>query len=272
MLTNFLKKTTNYILVGIIFLTGTMQRAKAEPILLYVAISSFIIGNTVSMTMGAYPQDIPEIPFTKSDKKDIAELKKEIENTDEEDKDELQPTFMSLGLMYARHNFFDEAEENLEKAIELDKEDYQTKGWLAVVHAKQAGAMLDLTFGIRKIIKLNGAIEDLNVLIKKHPKDSILRVMRLNILALSKSNLKKEAVADSKWLTKYINSGKRINTGFKSSIYLALINFEIAIYDGKKSSKNKMKSFLGKAKRHIQKNSPEEHQYNSCKKKIVNLK
>ena len=143
-----------------------------------IALTSFIIGNIVSWSMGAWPRDFEEIPYTPSELETISELQTEIAEEPEEGSLRAE-----LGSIYFRHNELDKAETELTEAVRLEPDNAESKAWFYANEVKQSGAMFDPLMGIRKLNRLNTGIDELNSAVDADPDNAIIRLIRLETIA-----------------------------------------------------------------------------------------
>ena len=158
-----------------LFTTG--KNESAGRILAIVLISGFVIGNVASWSMGAWPRDFPQVPYSTEDLETMNELKTEI-------KAEPQDASLKaeLGSIYFRHNELDKAEEELEQAIELEPKNPEIRSWYYANELKQTGAMLDFTWGLTKLYRLNKAVKNIDATVKDDPDNAIVRVTHLSTI------------------------------------------------------------------------------------------
>ena len=147
-----------------------------------VLVSSFIIGNAIAWAMGAYPNSFPLQPYSPDEVQAVQELETEIkENPGEAD------IKTELGEIYFRHNDLDRAEQLLSTAVEESPESGMSLVVLSANKAKQAGAMWDFTWGIRKLSLLGEAVDGLNKAVEIEPEDFAVRLYRMNTLVSLKN-------------------------------------------------------------------------------------
>lgn len=166
-------------------------------------LSSFIIGNIVAWSMGAYPRDFPAKPYSDLDRRTIQDLHLEIEqNPDEAD------IRTELGVIYFSHNDLDKAETVLSSAVDRNPENAEALAVYSANEAKQSGAMWDFTWGISKLHRLGKAVDGLNRSVELDPENFTVRLYRVNTL-LGLDN-RKESFArifdDELWFLKHIES------------------------------------------------------------------
>lgn len=137
-------------------------------------LSSFVIGNLVAWSMGAWPIDFKRQPYDNQEQLTLADLKEELaENPDE------IALLVELGSMYSLHNDIDQAAVLLDKAMSLAPEDPQVLAWHSANAAKLSGARLDVTWGLYKLYTLKHALSELSRAVTLAPNDLSVRLVRL---------------------------------------------------------------------------------------------
>ena len=140
-------------------------------------LSSFIIGNSVAWAMGAYPRDFPVQPYSQLEKEMIKDLSLEIEENPDEPE-----VMVELGELYFQHNELDKADSLLERAVKLEPDNAEALVISSANGAKQAGAMWDFTWGIRKLSKMDDVVSGLNRAVEIDPDNYKVRLYRMNVL------------------------------------------------------------------------------------------
>ena len=146
-------------------------------------IASFVIGNVIAWSMGAYPRNFDEIPMDQ----DTQETVTAYEEFLKENPDDVE-MLTEYGGLLSSYNKMDEAEERLEKAYQVNPNYARAGAWLGSNRIKQAGASIDLTWGIPKLMSIKSGVELLNESVEKDPDDLIVRIIRLSTIALLKRN------------------------------------------------------------------------------------
>ena len=138
---------------------------------------SFVIGNVIAWSMGAYPKDFDTKPYSEDESEMIRDLTIEIrENPEEAD------IRTELGTLYFQHNDLDKAEALLEEAVELDSSDAEALAVYSANEAKQSGAMWDFTWGIWKLKRMGDAVDGLNRAVELDPDNFTVRLYRMSTL------------------------------------------------------------------------------------------
>ncbi len=138
---------------------------------------SFVIGNVVAWSMGAYPKSFDVQPYTPDESETISDLTEEInENPNEPD------VRAELGTLYFQHNDLDKAEDLLREVVELNPSDAEALAIYSANEAKQSGAMWDFTWGIMKLNRLGNAVDGLDRAVDIDPDNFTVRLFRMNTL------------------------------------------------------------------------------------------
>lgn len=138
---------------------------------------SFVVGNIVAWSMGAYPQEFKLKPYSAGEAETIRDL--EMEMSENPDEPEIKT---ELGTLYFQHNDLDKAEVILERAVEQSPDDGELLAIYSANEAKQAGAMWDFSWGILKLNRLGNAVDGLNRAIELAPDNFMVRLYRMNTL------------------------------------------------------------------------------------------
>ncbi len=140
-------------------------------------LSSFIIGNVVAWSMGAYPHDFPKQSYSIQEMEVKNDLTSEIkENPDDAD------VRVELGQLYFHHNDLNKAETLLEQAVKLEPGNAEALAIYSANEAKQAGAMWDFTWGLMKLNRMSDVVEGLNKAVELEPDNFTVRLYRMNTL------------------------------------------------------------------------------------------
>ncbi len=165
---------------------------------------SFVIGNAVAWSMGAYPREYPLKPYTNEDLVIINGLHEEIdEYPDEAD------IKTDLGELYFVHNDLDKAEAILGKAKLEDNNNAETLAIWSANEAKQAGAMWDFTWGLWKLNRLGKAVKGLNQAVRLDPESLNVRMYRTNtILGMKQEGSFFHIFEDEQWFLNHLETDR----------------------------------------------------------------
>lgn len=142
-----------------------------------ILLSSFIIGNAVAWAMGAYPHDFPRQPFSREETEQIADLTAEARDNPGE-----ASVKVELGRLYFHHNELDQAETQLDQAVNLEPANAEALAIFYANEAKQAGAMWDFTWGLFKLNRMEKVVNGLNQAVAMEPGNFTVRLYRMNTL------------------------------------------------------------------------------------------
>ncbi|MBT4090433.1 MAG: hypothetical protein HN580_25430 [Deltaproteobacteria bacterium] len=165
---------------------------------------SFVIGNAVAWSMGAYPRDYAVKPYSEEDLTIINELKEEIRNHPDE-----ADIKTDLGALYFTHNDLDKAEEVLGQAKQEDSSNAEALVVWSANEAKQAGAMWDLTWGIWKLNRLENAVNGLEQAVRLDPESLNVRMYRAHtILGIKRESWFFHILEDEQWFLNHLETDR----------------------------------------------------------------
>jgi hypothetical protein len=209
---------------------------------------SFVIGNIVAWSMGAYPRSLEKVPYSNDDLQTISDLEAEI--IDYPDESEIKK---ELGEIYFFHNDLDKAEDVLYHAVVEDDQNAEALAVWSANEAKQAGAMWDFTWGIWKLSRLSDSIDGLNKAVTMDPENLTVRLFRLNTFEglENRNDSLRYALDDEQWFVEKMNVA---DVYFPQDVQLEffdvltkihLLKSDLAENDAEKStSLNQAKSYL----------------------------
>lgn len=151
-------------------------RLRVLLITLKVATATFIIGNVVAALMGALPISFTPIPLNKEETRVIANLKAILDRTPGE-----SVTSENLALIEFLHNDLSEARVAINAVPRPLGPSLEALD--AALRTKEAGSMLDLAFGQRKLARLRQAIDDLSRVSEANASDTAIQILVLSTLA-----------------------------------------------------------------------------------------
>jgi len=189
--------------------------------LVMTLLSSFLIGNAVAWAMGAYPRDFELKPYSAYEADIIKDLTFEIEQHPNEADSKVE-----LGELYFQHNDLNNAQTLLGQAVKLEPGNGEALAIYSANEAKQAGAMLDITWGVRKLNRMSTAVSGLNRAVEIAPDNFKIRLYRMNTLVGFK-NIKgsfHKVFDDEKWfLERLETSSDQFPVEVNRSFYRALV-------------------------------------------------
>lgn len=153
--------------------TGSVNAGSVAVALL----SSFIIGNIVAWSMGAYPQSFPEKAYSAEEQAIEDDLKQEMAAYPDD-----MAVKTELGQLYFQHNKLDQASAMLGEVVDQSPRNAEALAIYSANEAKQAGAMWDFTWGIAKLNRMDQVIEGLNKAVALDPENATVRLYRMNTL------------------------------------------------------------------------------------------
>jgi len=148
-----------------------------KKVFIFIVIS-FVIGNIVSWSMGSWPIEFKQQPYSKQQLATIDALKKELSNNAEDG-----AIMVELGALYSMQNDIDLANNYLEQAIALSPNDALTIAWFNANAAKLSGASWDFGWGVYKLYTLNTALANLTKAVAMAPNDLTIRTIRMATFA-----------------------------------------------------------------------------------------
>lgn len=231
------------------------EEMNSQKIVVSLAIS-FLIGNAVAWSMGAYPRDYSLKPYSEEDLTLIDELKEEIRtNPDEVD------IKTDLGALYFTHNDLDKAEEILTQARQEDDSNAEALAIWSANEAKQAGAMWDFTWGIWKLNRLEDAANGLKQAVRLDPENLNVRMYRTHtILGMKRESSLSQIFEDEQWFLNHIKTDRNyFSEDIKQQLYAAFGGAYLHHFDFS-SDKREQSESLTKAEIYLQKldrDSPE---------------
>jgi hypothetical protein len=209
---------------------------------------SFVIGNIIAWSMGAYPRSVEKVPYSNDDLQTISDLKAEIKEYPDE-----SGIKKELGEIYFFHNDLDMAEDILYQAVDEDHQNAEALAVWSANEAKQAGAMWDFTWGIWKLSRLSDSIDGMNKAVTMDPENLTIRLYRLNTFEglENRNDSLNYALDDEQWFLKKMNT---TDSYFPQAVQLEffdvltkihLLKSDLAENDTEKSSRlNQAKSYL----------------------------
>jgi tetratricopeptide (TPR) repeat protein len=205
--------------------------------------SSFIIGNTIAWFSGAAPIEFGLVPYSLTEQDQISALEKEREQFP------LDVNLMvELGSLYSMHNDLDKARSILQKAVELAPTNASAIAWYNANETKQSGAMIDLTMGIYKLVKLKQATEGVTEAVTMAPDDLSVRMVRLTTFAfVGDINSQFELVFDDEdWMIDTINNSKEsLPPIVYQSVYISMAHaYWVQYENGKENALKKSQQYL----------------------------
>jgi tetratricopeptide (TPR) repeat protein len=164
---------------------------------------SFVIGNIIAWSMGAYPRSVEKVPYSNDDLHTISDLKAEIKEYPEESEIKKE-----LGEIYFFHNDLDKAEDVLYQAVDEDNQNAEALAVWSANEAKQASAMWDFTWGIWKLSRLSDSIDGLNKAVTMDPENLNVRLYRLNTFEglENRNDSLRYALDDEQWFLEKMNT------------------------------------------------------------------
>ncbi len=160
-----------------------------------ILVSSFLIGNIVSWSLGAYPRSFDEIPMDQETQETVQGYEEFLQESPND-----VEILANYGALLSSYNKLDEAEEVLEKALQVDPNHALAGVWMGSNTIKQAGAAIDLTWGIPKLLNLSKGMDLMNQAVERDPDDAIVRVVRLSTMAFLKRGNFNELCGDEEKL------------------------------------------------------------------------
>ena len=189
-----------------------------KKVIIFLVIN-LIIGNTVAWFLGAAPIEFPVIEYSKAEENRIAELKREIEKSQDVD------ALVALGAIYSSHNELEKANNYLQQALNIDPNSPLTIAVYNSNETKRSGAMLDLGMGIYKLYWLWQACDGLNQAVSLSPDNFEVRIYRLATFAgIGKVNRYfDEVFNDEAWFLDFISKYKsNIPVELEQQFYLSM--------------------------------------------------
>ena len=181
---------------------------------------SFVIGNIVSWSMGSWPIEFKQQPYSEQQRTTIDALKKEMSNHAED-----ASILVELGAIYSMHNDIELANDYLDKAVKLSPNDALAIAWYNANRAKISGASLDFTWGLYKLYTLNTALSNISKAVTMAPDDITIRTIRLATFAnIGPINPEFNLVfQDETWFnTLFENPAAQIPQQLKAQFYLSM--------------------------------------------------
>ena len=166
-------------------------------------ITSFIIGNIMAWTFGAYPRNFPFKEYSEEELKIVQELNLELKKNPS---DSILKT--ELGKIYFMHNDLDKAEDIVgDVKMELEKNS-ELLVVRSAIKAKQAGAMWDFSMGIMKTLQLKWALDGFDKSVEMSPENPTIRLFRLNAIVPLSNFLSSfyRVFEDEKWFLEKIEN------------------------------------------------------------------
>lgn len=144
---------------------------KVKKRILIFLLHTLLIGNIISWFFGAWPTDLPHIPYSPDEIEAVADITAIVTSGKASGED-----YLALGVLRFLHNDTDLAHEALERAaVALDTE-ARALSYLYANQAKLAGQMLDPFMGIRKLFRLREALQGLASAKNTAPSNLAVRV------------------------------------------------------------------------------------------------
>jgi hypothetical protein len=151
-------------------------RLRVLLITLKVATATFITGNVVAALMGALPITFTPISMSQEETRVIENLKLVLDRIPGE-----PVASENLALIEFLHNDLSEARAVINAVPRPFGPSLETLD--AALRTKEAGSMLDLAFGQRKLARLREALDDLSRLAEANPADTGVQILVLSTLA-----------------------------------------------------------------------------------------
>jgi len=210
---------------------------------------SFVIGNVVAWSMGAYPIEITAIPYSEEDLSLISELQEEIRSNPDE-----VEIKTDLGELYFVHNDLDKVDKLLKPVISQKETDPNALAIWSANEAKQAGAMWDFTWGIWKLNRLANAEEGLNRAVNLDPENLNIRMYRIHtFLGIKRDSSFYTIFEDEQWFLNHLEiESDYFLQGLKQQFYAVFSK----AYTSRQALSNNIadqKSSLRKAKAYLDK-------------------
>ncbi|NQU64834.1 MAG: hypothetical protein HQ517_11225 [SAR324 cluster bacterium] len=217
---------------------------------------SFLIGNVVAWSMGAYPRDYTLKPYSEEDLTLLNELKEEIRIHPEE-----ADIKTDLGSLYFTHNDLDRAEAILTQAKQEDNSNAEALAIWSANEAKQAGAMWDFTWGIWKLNRLKNAVNGLKQAVRLDSENLNVRMYRTHtILGIKGKSSLFHIFEDEQWFLNHLEEDRNyFSEDIKQQLYAAFGSAYLYRLDFS-ADKSEQRESLAKAGVYLQKlerDSPE---------------
>ena len=229
---------------------------------------SFVIGNAVAWSMGAYPNDYPLKSYSKEDLSIVNELKEEISHYPDE-----ADIKTDLGELYFTHNDLDRAEAILEQARQEDGNNAETLAIWSANEAKQAGAMWDFTWGIWKLNRLDKAVKGLNEAVKIDPESLNVRMYRANtILGIKWESSFFHIFEDEQWFLNHLETDRNYFSEDIKQQFYSLFSYAYLYRFDFSSEESEQKKSLEKAEAYLQKLESDSSEKESLKGRLAQRK
>lgn len=203
-------------------------------------ITSLVIGNIISWSMGSWPIEFKHQAYTEQQRSSIKSLKQELVDNDGD-----ISLLVELGAIYSMHNDIELADEYLSQANNMSPNNALVMAWYNANAAKLSGASFDFTMGFYKLYSLNKVLGNISKAVDLAPNDLTIRLVRLATFAnVGQINPNFDLVFnDETWFKTLLKrTPNEIPEQLKGQFYIAMA--QAYFFKGDTLSADKVQSYL----------------------------